>query len=49
MQNTKRNEKKTKVVFLGKTHLLSKSTGYTQKAVAPSRHELKNVYRDVKQ
>ena len=36
-------------VFLSKAHLLSKSTGNTHEAVAPSRHDLKIVYRDVKQ
>ena len=30
------------VVSLSKTHLPPKSTGNTQEAVAPSRHDLKN-------
>ena len=28
-----------RVVFLSKAHLLPKSTGYTQEAVAPSQHD----------
>ena len=30
------------------TYLLPKSTGNTQEVVAPSQHDLKNFYRDVK-
>ena len=32
-----------------KKHLLPKSTGNTQEQVAPSQHDWKIVYRDVKQ
>ena len=38
-----------RVVSLSKTHLPLKSTGYTQEAVALSRHDSKIVYLDVKQ
>ena len=37
-----------RVVPLSKAHLLPKSTGNTQEAVAPSQHDWKIVYRDVK-
>ena len=37
-----------RVVSLSKTHLPPKSTGNTQEAVAPSQHDWKIVYRDVK-
>ena len=37
-----------RVVYLSKAHLLPKSTGNTQEAVAPSQHDRKIVYRDVK-
>ena len=37
-----------RVVSLSKIHYLQKSTGNTQKAVAPSRHDRKIVYWDVK-
>ena len=37
------------VVSMSKIHLSPKSTGYTQEAVAPSRHDLKIVYWDFKQ
>ena len=37
-----------RVVSLSKAHLLPKSTGNTQEAVAPSQHDWKIVYRDVK-
>ena len=38
-----------RVVFLSKIHLPPKSTGNTQEAVAPSRHDRNIVYWDVKQ
>ena len=38
-----------RVVSLSKTHLPPKSTGNTQEAVAPSRHDRKIVYWDFKQ
>ena len=37
-----------RVVSLSKAHLLPKSTGNTQEAVAASQHDCKIVYRDVK-
>ena len=37
-----------RVVSLSKAHLLPKSTGSTQEAVASSQHDWKIVYRDVK-
>ena len=37
-----------RVVSLSKAHLLPKSTGNTQEAVAPSQHDGKIVYRDVR-
>ena len=37
-----------RVVSLSKIDLPTKSTGNTQKAVAPSQHDRKIVYRDVK-
>ena len=37
-----------RVVSLSKTYLPPKSTGNTQEAVAPSQHDRKIVYRDVK-
>ena len=37
-----------RVVSLSKAHLLPKSTGNTQEAVAPSQHDWKIVYLDVK-
>ena len=37
-----------RVVSLSKTYLPPKSTGNTQEAVAPSQHDWKIVYRDVK-
>ena len=37
-----------RVVSLRKTYLPPKSTGNTQEAVAPSQHDCKIVYRDVK-
>ena len=37
-----------RVVSLSKPHLLPKRTGNTQEAVAPSRHDSKIVYWDVK-
>ena len=37
-----------RVVSLSKTYLPPKSTGNNQEAVAPSQHDLKIVYRDVK-
>ena len=37
------------LVSLSKIHLLPKSTGNTQEAVAQSRHDRKIVYSDVKQ
>ena len=36
------------VMSLSKTNLLPKSAGNTQEAVAPSQHDCKIVYRDVK-
>ena len=38
-----------RIVSLSKIHLPPKSTGNTQEAVAPSRHDRKLVYWDVKQ
>ena len=35
-------------MFLSKTNLLHKSAGNTQEVVAPSQHDCKIVYRDVK-
>ena len=37
-----------RVVSLSKIHLPPKSTGYTQKAVAPSQHDSEIAYWDVK-
>ena len=37
-----------RVVSLSMAHLLPKSTGYTQEAVAPFQHDWKIVNRDVK-
>ena len=37
-----------RVVSLSKTYLHLKSTGNTQEAVAPSQHDWKIVYRDIK-
>ena len=37
-----------RVVSMSKVHLPPKSTGNTQDALAPSRHDLKNVDWDVK-
>ena len=37
-----------RVVSLSKAHLLLKSTGNTQEVVAPSQHDCKIVYLDVK-
>ena len=37
-----------RVVSLSKTHLLPNSTGNTQAKVAPSRHDWKIVYWDIK-
>ena len=37
-----------RVVSLSKAHLLPESTGNTQEVVAPSQHDRKIVYRDVK-
>ena len=37
-----------RVVSLSKAHLLPKSTGNTLAAMAPSQHDLKINYRDVK-
>ena len=37
-----------RVVSLSKTHLLLKSTGNTQEAMVPSRHDWKIIYWDVK-
>ena len=37
-----------RIVSLSKAHLVPKSTGNTQEAVAPSQHDLKIVYWDVK-
>ena len=36
------------MLSLSKTNLLPKSAGNTQEAVAPSQHDCKIVYRDVK-